>query len=100
MGLYLLYKLSCEFGEEKIGLYRDDGLSCLQDLSGPQSGQIKKKICKIFQDSNLKITIETNLKIAGFLDVTFNLTNGKYYLYRKPNSEPLYINDYQITHIE
>ena len=92
VALYLLYKLSCELGKEQNGLYRDDGLSFLQNLSGPQAEQIKKKICKIFQDCNLKITIETNLKIVDFLDVTFNLTNGKYYPYQKPNSDPLYIN--------
>ena len=39
----------------------------------------------------MKITIENNLQITDFLDVTYDLKNGKYYPYRKPNSEPLYI---------
>ena len=34
------------FGDNKIGLYRDDGLSCFQNLSGPESAKIKKKLCK------------------------------------------------------
>ena len=35
-GLYLLDILRQEFGDNKIGLYRDDGLSCFQNLSGPE----------------------------------------------------------------
>ena len=74
-----------------VGLYRDDGLACFKKLSGPESERIKKKICSIFRNYGLKITIETNLVISDFLDVTFNLKNGKYYPYRKPKNEPLYI---------
>ena len=36
VGLYLLDILRIEFGHNKIGLYRDDGLSCFQNLSGPE----------------------------------------------------------------
>ena len=39
----------------------------------------------------LSITIETNLVEAGFLDVTFILSTGKYYPYNKPNNAPFYI---------
>ena len=49
LGLYLLDILSEEFGDNRIGLYRDDGLSCFQNLSGPESEKIKKKLCKIFK---------------------------------------------------
>ena len=90
-GLYILSIMDSEFGKEKIGLYRDDGLGCFQNMSGPQLERIKKKICKIFENFGLKITIENNLQITDFLDVTFDLKNGKYYTYRKPNGEPLYI---------
>ena len=60
-------------------------------MSGPQLERIKKKICKIFENFRLKITIENNLQITDFLDVTFDLKNGKYYTYRKLNGERLYI---------
>ena len=30
--------------------------------------------------------------LSDFLDVTLNLSNGKYYPFRKPNNEPVYIN--------
>ena len=37
VGLYLLDILRKKFGDNKIGLYLDDGLICFQDLSGPES---------------------------------------------------------------
>ena len=40
----------------------------------------------------LNLTIQTNLKIVNFLDVTFNLQDGTYTPYKKPNDIPLYIN--------
>ena len=46
----------------------------------------------MFKDVGFKITIEANLKIVNFLDVTLNLNTGKYYPFRKPNDLPLYIN--------
>ena len=91
-GLYIIDIFSNEFGKEKIGLYRDYGLSCFQNMTGPQAEKVKKKICEIFQSFGLKITIETNLQITDFLDITFNLKNGKYYPFRKPNNDSLYIN--------
>ena len=34
----------------------------------------------------------SNLKVVNYLDVTLNLTTGKYYPFRKPDNNPLYIN--------
>ena len=39
-GLYILSIMDSEFGKEKIGLYRDDGLGCFQNMSGPQLERI------------------------------------------------------------
>ena len=61
-------------------------------MTGSQAERVKKKICEIFQSCGLKITVETNSKITDFLDVTFNLKSEKYYPFRKPNNDPLYIN--------
>ena len=90
-GLYMLNVLSSKFGKEKIGLYRDDGLTCFQNMTGSQAERVNKKICEIFQSCGLKISIETNLKITDFLDVTFNLKNENYNPFRKPNNDLLYI---------
>jgi len=92
VGLYFLNELSKHFDKDDIGLYRDDGLCCFRNLSGPQMDKVKKKIIKIFKDNGLAITTECNLTVTDFLDVTLDLRNNKYYPFRKPNSDPLYIN--------
>ncbi|KAJ8036175.1 hypothetical protein HOLleu_20068 [Holothuria leucospilota] len=40
----------------------------------------------------IQITVESNLKIVNYLNVTLNLTNGKHQPYRKHGNDPLYIN--------
>ena len=42
-GLYILNVSSRKFGKEKIGLYRDDGLSCFQNMTGPEAERVKKR---------------------------------------------------------
>lgn len=46
----------------------------------------------ILADIGLRITGKSNLKEVNNLDITLNLTNSKYYLYRKPDNYLLYIN--------
>ena len=53
---------------------------------------MRKTITKVFKEFNLKITISANMKKIDFLDVSFNLHNGKHEPYRKPGDSPLYIN--------
>ena len=91
VGLYLLNLLTNEFGRHNIGLYRDDGLSSFQNISGTDSEKIKKKMYKTFKENHLNIMVECNLAITDFLDVTFHLKSGTYYPYRKENNEILYI---------
>ena len=80
------------FVTERVGLYRDDGLACFENISGPQAEKIRKDVIKIFkQEFDLNITRETNLKAVNFLDVTLNLSTGKYHPYNKPDNYPLYI---------
>ena len=54
---------------------------------------VKKDLCAIFNQFGLKITIEANMKIINFLDVTLNLSTGKYQPYSKSNNVPLYVNN-------
>ena len=61
-------------------------------INGQQIDKLRKKITKIFKEIGFKIDIETNLKIVNFLDITFNLINGSYKPYKKPNDALLYIN--------
>ena len=92
VGLLILSKLSTKFRKEDVGLYRDDGLAVFKNISGPQSEKHKKEICKEFKDLGLKITIQCNLKVVNFLDVTLDLNTGIHYPYKKPNDEIVYIN--------
>ena len=92
VGLFLLNNLADILGAESVGLYRDDGLAILRNMSGPSTDRFKKKVIQAFKKLDLKITSETNLVQTDFLDITFNLNSGKYWPYRKPNNETLYIN--------
>ena len=92
VGLYLLDKLSKLLGKDNVGLYRDDGLTAVKSTSGPVLDKMRKNIITLFKNEGLGITIDTNLIETDFLDVTFNLTTGKFFPYRKPNNIPLYIN--------
>ena len=62
-------------------MYKDDGLSCFHNFSVPESEKIKRKFCEIFKQNDLNISVECNLQITDFLDVTFDLRTGKCYSY-------------------
>ena len=46
VGLYSLNLLTNEFWKHNIGLYKDEGLSCFQNILGPDSEKIKKTCVK------------------------------------------------------
>ena len=66
VGLYLLSQLKNL--DAKIGLHCDDGL-LVCDLTARQAENLKKKLCKIFRDNGLSITVEANAKKVNFLDI-------------------------------
>ena len=88
----MLNELSSVIKKDSAGLYRDDGLGILKNLSGPDIERKRKEIIKVFKNCGLNITIKTNLTSVDFLDVRFNLKDNTYEPYRKPNSDPIYIN--------
>ena len=85
VGLFLLHEFSPIIPKKLAGLYRDDGLAILRNSSGPNTYRIKKRIIKLFQKHNLKITIEANTIETDFLDFTLNLKTEKHWAFRKPN---------------
>jgi len=91
VGIYILSRLKTKFDNLQLGLYRDDGLGVIKAMSGSRLERIKKDIIKFFQDNGLRITIDTNLTQVNFLDVTLDLSNSKYWPFRKDNDQPLYI---------
>ena len=91
VGLYLLNKIKSLLLSSNVGLYRDDGLAIVHKANGPKVDRLRKDIISLFKDEGLSITIDTNLIETDFLDVSFNLNTGKYFLFRKPYNAPLHI---------
>ena len=73
-----------------VGIYRDDGLIAVR-LTNRQSENLKKQICQIFQQYDLKITIEANKKVVDFLDVTLDLQREEFRPFIKQNNKPKYV---------
>ena len=58
-----------------LGLYMqpgDDGHGALWNTSCAEVDWVRKDVVEVFGKFGLRITIQTNLKVADFLDVTFN----------------------------
>ena len=85
IGIYMLSLIASKFKDE-VGLYRDDGLAVCK-ATAKEIEKTKKEVCKVFKSKDLKITIDANKKIVHFLDVTFDLTDGSYKPYMKPNNK-------------
>ena len=89
---YIYHKIKEKFGSIcNFGLYHDDGLG-ISKVSPWQTELIKKDLCGIFSSYGLQITIKANEKAVNFLDVTLNLSDGKYMAYTKPRNISLYVN--------
>ena len=61
-------------------------------MSARSLDKMRKDFSKIIGELGLQITAQSNLKIVNYLDVTLNLSTGKFCPYRKPDNYPLYIN--------
>ena len=73
-----------------FGLYRDDCLG-ISSSTPRQIEIIKKKICQVFQENGLDVTVDANKKVVTFLDIELDLENGTHRPYIKPNDAPLYV---------
>ena len=73
-----------------VGLCRDDGLA-ITNATPKDTENIKKEICRIFNNNGVRITIEASNKIINFLDATFNLNRSTYQPFTKPNTSLLYV---------
>ena len=63
-----------------------------KNTGGPESERIKKNLQSLFKKYGLEILIECNKKVGDYLDVTFNLKDGTYKPYHKPDNKTSYIN--------
>ena len=92
IGIFLLNLLRQQYDTKNIGLYRNDGLSIFDNCSGPQIEKIKKQLQKVLNNNGLDvIIIKCNMKRVNYLNVTFNLNDGIYPFYQKPDSITQYI---------
>ena len=51
----------------------------------------RKNLIKIFHECGLSLVCKINLTSVYYLDVRFDMKQGTYTPYRKPNSDPMYI---------
>ena len=87
-----MLSLLCErFPREGIGLYRDDGLGA-PVVSGPEGDRARKDVEKIFQEQGLQAKVEALTQRTDYLDINLDLASEKFWPFRKPNSETLYVN--------
>ena len=61
-------------------------------MNNQQIDKIRKNIISIFKSVDFKIEITINLMEVNFSDVTFNLEQNTYRLYKKTNDNLTYIN--------
>ena len=87
----VFHQIVSKYDKQNIGLYRDDGLAVFENISGPEAERIKKDFQKVFKRNGFNITVLCNRKIVDYLDLTFNLNDGTYRPFRKPNDTTNYI---------
>ena len=56
VGLFILNSLSKKFGNDNVGLCRDDGLVLLKGFSKRLAGKARKELHKLFKELQLRIT--------------------------------------------
>ena len=91
IGIFMLSILSKHISKNHIELYRDDSLAISKNLSRSRSRKTQQKVSKIFKEKYQDIIVQCNLKINNYLDITLNLNDGSWRLYRKPNKETNYV---------
>ena len=88
----MLHVLSGLFPGVSFGIYKDDMLALSYNTNGPEQDRLRKDVIRVFQELGFRVTIDVNLKVVNFLDVTLDLDRGKYMPYRKPNDRLSFIN--------
>ena len=88
----MLQGLSEIFQKEQVGLYRDDGLAVVRDLTDFRAEKLKKRLHKYAKELGLRVEVEGPMAKTEFLDIIMDLSNNIYTPYRKKNSITQYIN--------
>ena len=56
-------------------------------MSGPEVERKKKDVIRIFKSNGLSITFKTNLKVADFLDIYFEIIQDNIYFHTRKLGE-------------
>ena len=81
-----------KYRRNKIGFYRKDILASFGKIGRPKAEHISHNVIDILKiEIKLNISSETNVKVANFCNVTFNLITGKYQPKKKPDNDFFYI---------
>lgn len=91
VGYYLMEELRVRFPDIQGGLYRDDVLFLVRYPTPRQLDIYKKNRHKLFKEYGVSIKINEEHSIENYLDVTFDLLEGTYKPYHKPNENLKYL---------
>ena len=70
------------------GLYRDNGLIAIEkNVSKVEIEKLKKSLQKVSKEMGINIGIENPSQKIDYLDLSFNLYDHTFHLYRKENSK-------------
>ena len=98
VGLYLMNIITQRgiVTKAELGLYRDDGIICT-GRTARQIDNMRKKLEQTFREHGLEIIVEPHAKVANFLDVSLDLSDGTFRPYRKPGNVIQYV-DFRSNH--
>ena len=66
VGTYILSKISNEINKKQVGLYCDNGLGVLRNMSRFEMDRTRKRFIKIFQECGLFVVCKINLTSVDF----------------------------------
>ena len=79
--------------DNSYGIYRNDGLTILENKSSCEQEIITKKFREVFKDHGFKIAIEKNMFRTDFLGVCLCLRSNTFQPYKKNNCNVMYISN-------
>ena len=91
MGCVLLYNINKIVDPYSHGLYLKDGLIIVDKSTPRKCDNIRKRLHRLFDEFGFKLEIQTDLKIADYLDITLNLYNRTVSPFRKKNQNLHYV---------
>ena len=91
VGCVLLHSINKIVDPDSHGLYHTDGLFIADKSTPEKCDGIRKRLHRLFGEFGFRLDMQTDLKIADYLDVTLNLYNGTVSPFRKRNQDMRYV---------